>query len=105
MKAGLLPRLGAQRRAVYVEATPDDTEARLLRRRPQAAPRTSPRGLDLAEVARRAPRGRRPARPGKKLLIVLDQFEQWLHANADRARTRSWSQASGSATAVASSAS
>src|SRR5262249_30397484 len=65
--------------AVYLEATAKETETRLLnglRKRCPALPTN--RGLKepLAELRR----GQGiPA--GKRLLIVLDQFEQWLHAN------------------------
>src|SRR5262249_1771588 len=79
VKAGLLPRLAEHVQAIYVEATPDETEARLLRALRKRCPEL-PDGIGLiealTEVRRRgAPRGR-----GPKVLLVLDQFEQWLHA-------------------------
>jgi formylglycine-generating enzyme required for sulfatase activity len=77
VKAGLLPRLAAHVHTVYVEATPDQTEARLLRELRKAIP-----GLlsvtDLPEALAALRRGHGLER-GHKVLIVLDQFEQWLH--------------------------
>jgi formylglycine-generating enzyme required for sulfatase activity len=78
VKAGLLPRLSDDVIAVHVEATAQDTEPRLLnglRRRCPALP--TPLGLKEALAALRRGQGT-PA--GTKVLIVLDQFEQWLHA-------------------------
>jgi serine/threonine protein kinase len=79
MKAGLLPRLSDRVVAVYLEATAEETETRLLnglRKRCPGLP--SNLGLKDTLAALRRARGV-PA--GKKVLIVLDQFEQWLHAN------------------------
>src|SRR5262249_51998206 len=82
VKAGLLPRLAGHVLAVYVEATAGETEARLLkglRKRCPELPGTS----DLVETLAGLRRGRGLA-SGKKVLIVLDQFEQWLHAQTDQ---------------------
>jgi serine/threonine protein kinase len=78
VKAGLLPRLAGHVIPVYVEATPDDTEARLLRGLRRHCPALDER-LGLVEVLADLRRGRGVA-AGKKVLLVLDQFEQWLHA-------------------------
>src|SRR5205814_1532574 len=76
VKAGLLPRLADAVTAVYVEATPDDTEARLLRGLRKHCPDV-PANLSLVEALAVLRRGRYlPA--GQKVLLVLDQFEQWL---------------------------
>jgi hypothetical protein len=78
VKAGLLPRLSDYVFAVYIEATGQDTEPRLLnglRKRCPALP--AQLGLKEALAALRRGRG---ILPGKKVLLVLDQFEQWLHA-------------------------
>jgi formylglycine-generating enzyme required for sulfatase activity len=78
VKAGLLPRLSDDVIAVYIEATGQDTEPRLLnglRKRCPALP--AQLGLKEALAALRLGQGI-PA--GKKVLLVLDQFEQWLHA-------------------------
>jgi formylglycine-generating enzyme required for sulfatase activity len=78
VKAGLLPRLASQIVPIYVEATAQDTEARLLKGLRKHCP-DLPDGLGLSETVGALRRGRDlPA--GKKLLLVLDQFEQWLHA-------------------------
>jgi formylglycine-generating enzyme required for sulfatase activity len=79
VKAGLLPRLSDKVVTVYVEATADETEARLLtglRKRCPAVP--ADRGLTETLAALRKGHA-----AGKKVLIVLDQFEQWLHARRD----------------------
>src|SRR5262249_19252264 len=78
VKAGLLPRLGADVVPVYVEAAAEETEARLLRGLHQACPGLSGR-LGLVDAAAAVRRGRVLPAAGK-VLLVLDQFEQWLHA-------------------------
>lgn len=107
VKAGLLPRLAEHVTAIYVEASANDTESRLLhslqkRGWPRAdhsaaqAGSTAPAGashqgaasasglgaLPLASTLAALRRGEGPA-AGAKVLIVLDQFEQWLHAHQD----------------------
>jgi serine/threonine protein kinase/formylglycine-generating enzyme required for sulfatase activity len=78
VKAGLLPALSPRVRSVYFEATPDGTEARLLRGLRRACP-DLPDGLALTEAMATVREG--PAlRAGRKLVIVIDQFEQWLLA-------------------------
>ena len=84
VKAGLLPRLSARVHALYVEATADDTETRLhhrLLRRYGGLPG----GAALSECLAAVREGRGPA-PGDKLLVVLDQFEQWLHGRSEADR-------------------
>jgi formylglycine-generating enzyme required for sulfatase activity/tetratricopeptide (TPR) repeat protein len=76
VKAGLLPRLAGHVLSVYVEATARDTEARLLR----ALHRHFPTLADDAGLVESVTELRRGGRPDQKVLIVLDQFEQWLHA-------------------------
>ena len=78
VKAGLLPRLAGHVLSIYVEATADDTEARLLRGLRKQCPGLQ-ENLGLKESIA-ALRRRRGIPAGKKVLIVLDQFEQWLHA-------------------------
>jgi eukaryotic-like serine/threonine-protein kinase len=78
VKAGLLPRLAAHVVAVYVEATPEETEARLLKGLRKHCPGL-PERLGLVESMAELRRGR-GLPPGHKALLVLDQFEQWLHA-------------------------
>jgi formylglycine-generating enzyme required for sulfatase activity len=76
--AGLLPRLADHVVAVAVEATAADTPARLLRGLRKRFP-DLPAGADLAEALAALRRGRRQE-AGRKVLLVLDQFEQFLHA-------------------------
>ena len=76
VKAGLLPRLSQDIIAVYVEATAADTETRLLNGLCKRCP-TLPSHLGLKEMLAALRRGQGT---GKKVLLVLDQFEQWLHA-------------------------
>ncbi len=78
VKAGLLPRLAGHVVTVYVEATPDDTEARLVRGLRRRFPEL-PAESGLVDLLRDLRRGRELA-AGQKVLLVLDQFEQWLHA-------------------------
>ncbi len=98
VKAGLLPRLAGHVVAVYVEATPDETEARLLKGLRKHCPDLPP-GLGLVEALAAVRRGRGPLLPsppsdggegrvrGKKVLLVLDQFEQWLFARRQQEDT------------------
>ncbi len=78
VKAGLLPRLRGVV-PILVEASPDETEPRLIRaltnRIPDLRPDDSLPQM-LAAVRRRAGDGTKP-----KILLAIDQFEQWLQAN------------------------
>jgi eukaryotic-like serine/threonine-protein kinase len=78
VKAGLLPRLTKHILPIYVEATPEETEARLLKGLRKVCPELS-RGSGLVDSLAALRRGRILA-PERKVLLVLDQFEQWLHA-------------------------
>ena len=79
IKAGLLPRLADSVVAVFVEATPADTERRLA-----AAVVARCQGLStelpLSELLAAIRRGQGLG-SDRKLLIVVDQVEQWLQAN------------------------
>ncbi len=78
VKAGLLPRLASHLLTVYVEATAGETEARLVKGLRKQCP-DLPADLGLVEAVTALRRG--PDMPaGKKVVIILDQFEQWLHA-------------------------
>jgi serine/threonine protein kinase/formylglycine-generating enzyme required for sulfatase activity len=86
VKAGLLPRLAEQVIAVYVEATAGETETRLLHGLRKRCPALHDR-LNLKETLAALRRGQGlPA--GQKVLIVLDQFEQWLHAKREDEHTK-----------------
>jgi serine/threonine protein kinase/formylglycine-generating enzyme required for sulfatase activity len=80
--AGLLPNLDRGRvRCVALEATPTGTEARLLAELRRVAPLLPPDANLPDAVA--ILRDDRAARPAAKVLVVLDQFEQWLQAHPD----------------------
>src|SRR5271166_544340 len=81
VKAGLLPRLSESVLSVFLEATADDTEARLLKGLRKHFP-DLPADLDLRETlsAIRA-RKRKGSSSTRKALLILDQFEQWLLAH------------------------
>ncbi len=78
VKAGLLPHLNHVI-SIYVEATSCETERRLLKSIQKYFPDlTSDAGLvEVIQSLRR----RDPQQP--KVLLVLDQFEQWLHAHRE----------------------
>ena len=85
VKAGLVPRLSEDLISVYIEATPEDTEARLLNGLRKRCPALED-NLNLKESLAALRRG--DGIPvGKKVLIVLDQFEQWLHAKKEEENT------------------
>ena len=85
VKAGLLPRLSDNVLPVYVEATAAETETRLLNGLRKRCPALAT-NLGLTETLNALCRGQGTA-SGKKMLIVLDQFEQWLHAKRDGENT------------------
>ncbi|RUL87842.1 bifunctional serine/threonine-protein kinase/formylglycine-generating enzyme family protein [Tautonia sociabilis] len=82
VRAGLLPRLSDEVRPVYVEAGPGTTEARALLALRRALP-DLPLGDDLASVLAQL-RERLASSSQAKVLLVFDQFEQWLQANPNR---------------------
>jgi eukaryotic-like serine/threonine-protein kinase len=76
MKAGLLPRLPDHVISIFLEATPDQTEQQLLQRLRSACP-DLPRNVSLVDALAAIRRGK--AIPvGRKVTLVVDQFEQWL---------------------------
>ncbi len=85
VKAGLLPRLSEDVVPIYIEATPEETETRLLHGLRKRCPALDG-GLGLKETVTALRQGQ-GIPPGKKILIVLDQFEQWLHAKKDEDNT------------------
>jgi formylglycine-generating enzyme required for sulfatase activity len=81
----VLPRLSTDVIAVYVEATADDTETRLLNGLHKCC-RALPDNLNLKETLVALRRGQ-GVPVGKKVVIILDQFEQWLHAKKEETHT------------------
>jgi serine/threonine protein kinase/formylglycine-generating enzyme required for sulfatase activity len=85
VKAGLLPRLSEEVIPVYIEATPEETETRLLHGLRKRCPALED-NLNLKDTLAALRRGQ-GIPVGKKVLIVLDQFEQWLHAKKEEENT------------------
>ncbi len=77
IRAGILPRLPSNVKRVVVEAASQDTEANLVREIRRHFPKLPP-DLGFSEILGELREGKWLA-PGEKLLLVLDQFEQWLH--------------------------
>lgn len=76
MRAGLLPLLNERISPIYIEATTGDTEARILRGLRRQHP-----GLPSISLTETIAKLRVAAhRTGQKTLIIVDQFEQWLHS-------------------------
>ena len=80
VKAGLMPRLQANAYdTLFIEATGEDTEVRLLkglRKKLIGADETKSLVQMFGLVARRYKAN------GRKLLVIIDQFEQWLAMNS-----------------------
>ena len=84
VKAGLLPRLSAVVIPIYIQATATETESGLLRGVRKHLPHLSgdtDLGNALIAVKEHINRDHR------KVLLVIDQFEQWLHANRGQENT------------------
>jgi serine/threonine protein kinase len=79
VKAGLLPRLSKDVLAIYIEATSDETEQRVLRSLRKLIPELA-KDLGLVDSLAAVRRGNLQI-ASKKIVIIIDQFEQWLHAN------------------------
>jgi serine/threonine protein kinase/formylglycine-generating enzyme required for sulfatase activity len=75
VKAGLIPNLSSDVIAIYIEATPEETESRVLRQLQRRIPEL-PRNLELYEIAERIRRS-----DGPKVVFIVDQFEQWLYSH------------------------
>lgn len=79
IKAGILPRLAPKIYCAYVEATPDSTEVQLLHA-VQRVCGVEVSGLKLPAALAAVRRGA-GLPEGSKLVLVLDQFEQWLYSH------------------------
>jgi formylglycine-generating enzyme required for sulfatase activity len=81
VKAGLMPRLARHVVPIYIEAAANRTETRLAAALTKHCP-DLPHADGLPAVVASLRRGQGlPA--GKKIVVVLDQFEQWLHARRE----------------------
>src|SRR5262249_4715784 len=85
VKAGLLPRVAARVLGVWGGAPAADGEARLLRGLRRGC-LGLPADLDLTAGLAALRQGVGLGQ-GEKLLIVLDQFEQWLHTRRGETNT------------------
>ncbi len=81
VKAGLLPLLHQDVEPVYLEATSSSTQSRLLKTLTNRFAFLQ-NAESLAEAARMV---RQQGADGKKVLIVLDQFEQYMHGSKGNA--------------------
>jgi serine/threonine protein kinase/formylglycine-generating enzyme required for sulfatase activity len=79
IKAGLIPNLSPEVIAIYIEASSDDTPQRILRGLRKAIPEL-PKDLELVDVLKLLRRSN-----FKKVVVIIDQFEQWLHTNSNHA--------------------
>ncbi len=80
MRAGVLPMVASTATAIYVEARPNDLEADLLKSIRQKYPQYAGES-DLRELLIRIRSNSTVQRP--KLVLVIDQFEQWLNYHRD----------------------
>ena len=85
VKAGLIPRVSGAVTIIYLEADANTTESRLLQRLQRLFPRLAPHS-DLV-VALADLRNDISSRP-QKFVIVIDQFEQWLHSHPQIQQTQ-----------------
>jgi formylglycine-generating enzyme required for sulfatase activity len=77
VKAGLIPSLSPDVIVIYVEATLMETEQRMLRELRKAIPQL-PQSSGLVDAIKQLRRGE-----FKKVVFIIDQFEQWLYANSN----------------------
>src|SRR5205823_5508545 len=82
VKAGLLPRLSGRILWVYAEASGEGTEYHLLNGIRGRCPGL-PSGTSLAATLVALRKGT-SLPPGRKVLLVLDRFERWLHGGWGR---------------------
>ena len=88
VKAGLLPRLDISIHLVFIEASPRETTTRLVRALRDALDpgetSAADSGDDADDIVELMAEARRRGGVGnRRLLVVVDQFEQWLHATDD----------------------
>lgn len=86
IKSGLLPNLNDSVVSVYVESTPDETESRLSNGIHRLFPDAVDSSSSLSEAIASLRRGA-GLQSGRKLILILDQFEQWLHSRPNIADT------------------
>lgn len=80
VKAGLIPILGDKFVPLFIESTPQDTEVRLLKALRNAIPNLPTDGSIVDACHWVSTQG---AGSGRKILLVFDQFEQWLNSHTN----------------------
>ncbi len=85
MRAGILPLVRDQIVSIYVEAKPYLLEENLLKQIHRAIPSLEPSD-SLRETLARV-RRHNLHRQGQKLVLIIDQFEQWLNHHRDSQST------------------
>ena len=86
VRAGLIPQLSNDIKTIYVEATTEETEIRILKALRQQF-QELPNDVSLPDAfALIRDNGFLDA--GGKLLVVIDQFEQWLSSNRESNETQ-----------------
>jgi serine/threonine protein kinase/formylglycine-generating enzyme required for sulfatase activity len=78
VKAGLIPRLSEKIIPLFIESTADFTEQRLMHLLRKHCPKLNS-GLELREMVAEIRRGNGIA-DGRKIVLIFDQFERWLHS-------------------------
>ncbi|MFM8571660.1 MAG: protein kinase domain-containing protein, partial [Pirellula sp.] len=82
VKAGIIPSLSKSIVAIHIDATTDETEARVL----NALCKRLPTLRDATSLTEAMTRIRQATEP--KVVIFLDQFEQWLSVRRDTNRSQ-----------------
>ena len=82
LRAGLIPLLDSWVEPIFVTSQSDSTEAALLNKLQQRFPDELKSEESLVNCLRRI-RDDKLAPKGGKLLIVFDQFEQWIHSRSN----------------------
>ena len=85
MRAGVLPMVGDKVTTIYVEAKPEQLEDNLLKQIRRAMPKVA-NANSLRECLIQV-RQNGSERRSNKLLLVIDQFEQWLNYHRDTQST------------------
>ena len=81
VRAGLIPHLPKHIVPIYLESTAEGTEDRLIRQLGREFHSVDGQP-DLTAIIRQFRTGKH-LQPGDKLLLVLDQFEQWLYSTTE----------------------
>ncbi|MCA9216807.1 MAG: protein kinase [Planctomycetales bacterium] len=81
VKAGLLPNLASHVLSVYVESNATETETHLLSKLMKLRPSVESKDNLVSFISALRQQDNQTA--GTKTLIVVDQFEQWLHTHSD----------------------